>query len=94
MPLDEVVKARNRGIERKRKAVMDVGGKCEKCGYNRNLAALCFHHIDPKDKSFALDLRAFSAYSDNKLATEINKCKLLCHNCHNEEHNDDKWASK
>ena len=36
------------------------GGKCEVCGYNKNAAALHFHHKDPGAKSFKLDVRALS----------------------------------
>ena len=38
---------KTRWKDRRRKAVQLLGGKCEKCGYNRNLAALEFHHVEP-----------------------------------------------
>lgn len=49
-----------RGLKRKYEAVMMRGGKCERCGYNKNLAALEFHHRDPNTKKFQIDTRAFS----------------------------------
>ena len=51
-----------RGLKRKYEAVQMRGGKCERCGYNKNLAALDFHHRNPKiPKSFfQIDMRAFS----------------------------------
>ena len=38
----------------KKEAVKRKGGKCEICGYNKNIAALHFHHKDPETKNFAL----------------------------------------
>lgn len=76
-----------RGITRKFKAIMDRGGKCECCGYNKNMAALDFHHINPEEKSFGLDMKAFSNHSWEVISLELNKCKLLCANCHREIHN-------
>lgn len=81
---------KERGINKKIKAVLSLGGKCTSCGYNKNLAALEFHHIDPSTKEFALDLRVFSNLSDVKLNIELEKCVLLCANCHREVHNLDK----
>lgn len=31
---------------------MSLGGKCQECGYNKNIAALEFHHINPDEKEF------------------------------------------
>lgn len=81
---------KERGINKKIKAVLSLGGKCTSCGYNKNLAALEFHHIYPSTKEFALDLRVFSNLSDVKLNIELEKCVLLCANCHREVHNLDK----
>lgn len=85
---------KERGINKKIKAVLSLGGKCISCGYNKNLSALEFHHIDPSIKEFALDLRVFSNLSDDKLNIELEKCELLCANCHREVHNLDKngWS--
>lgn len=68
---------------------MSRGGKCEKCGYNHNIAALDFHHLNPKEKEFAIDLRKFSNMSLEKLQKELDKCILVCANCHRELHNPD-----
>jgi len=73
--------------DRKRQAVELFGGKCSKCGYNKNLAALCFHHRDPEIKEFTwLKLRLKSWES---VVDELKKCDLLCSNCHNEIHSPD-----
>ena len=76
-----------RGLKRKYEAIMAHGGKCECCGYDKNLAVLEFHHINPDEKEFQIDMRHFSNTSIEKLQLELNKCKLLCANCHREEHN-------
>jgi hypothetical protein len=57
------------------------------CGYNKNHAALCFHHIEPTLKSFQIDLRRCSNSSWDNLSKEVSKCQLLCLNCHAELHN-------
>ena len=79
--------ARKLTKKRKRLLVDYKGGKCERCGYNKNLAALEFHHIDPKTKEFNMG-RNLSRDMD-KLKLEVDKCMLLCANCHKEEHNPD-----
>ena len=45
-----------RGRRRKNFLVELAGGKCRRCGYRKNLAALEFHHLKPESKSFQLDL--------------------------------------
>lgn len=58
--------------------------KCERCGYDKNTAALCFHHLDPTKKDF--EISVMSSYSKTEVEQEIDKCIVLCHNCHMEEH--------
>ena len=57
------------------------------CGYSKNSSALAFHHLNPKDKSFSLDLRSLSNRKQAKIDDEVAKCILICHNCHAEIHN-------
>lgn len=76
-----------RGLRRRLKLIDLSGGSCNVCGYNKNISALSFHHIDPSQKSFQLDLRRCSNNRWDKLVEEMHKCKLLCLNCHAEEHN-------
>jgi hypothetical protein len=69
----------------KKKAVDYKGGCCNICGYDKCLAALEFHHIDPttKEKScYNLMLMSW-----DRVKNEIDKCVLLCSNCHREKHN-------
>ncbi len=61
------------------------GGKCEICGYDKCDRALSFHHINPKTKSFGLSDKGLTkAY--NTIKKEIDKCILVCANCHMEIH--------
>ena len=75
-----------RGLERKIMFVKRRGGKCEACGYSKNYAALTFHHIDPSVKESGLTIRNMSNNSLAVLEREIEKCRLLCRNCHAEIH--------
>lgn len=59
------------------------GGRCERCGYNKCMDALQFHHLDPNKKDFALSK---STRSYEELKAEVDKCILLCANCHAEIH--------
>ena len=81
------VTQQQRGRERRLLLIQSKGGRCERCGYGRNHAALAFHHLDPANKSFAVDLRNCSNTSWDALQEEARKCLLLCLNCHSEIHN-------
>ena len=77
------------GLYLKYKLILARGGKCEKCGYDKNMAALQFHHLDPKEKLFELDSRTIERKKDREIIEEFNKCILLCANCHSELHHPD-----
>lgn len=69
-----------------------LGGKCVHCGYSRYLSALEFHHIDPTTK-VALVSKLISQYNTTStvrnyelLVAEVDKCLLLCSNCHAAKH--------
>lgn len=68
----------------KQLAVNYKGGKCSNCGYSKCIAALEFHHVDPntKDKDY---FNSRGGLTD-ALKIELDKCVLLCANCHREEH--------
>lgn len=61
-----------------------VGDKCSVCGYNKCDHALELHHVDPSKKEFSLSKSR--SYSKQKILAEIDKCVLLCANCHREVH--------
>ena len=60
------------------------GGKCERCGYNKCIRALDFHHL--RDKSFTISSAADSSGNIPKIIEEIKKCTMICSNCHRELH--------
>jgi predicted HNH restriction endonuclease len=63
------------------------GGKCEICGYNKCLAALDFHHLDPSQKEKEITRWRMCNYKyHDELFTELDKCILVCANCHRELH--------
>lgn len=66
--------------------ISQKGGKCQICGYNKNLAVLSFHHRENTKKCFSLSASAFSSKPINILQIEADKCDLLCSNCHLELH--------
>lgn len=80
-------RVRQKGLERKIYFINKLGGKCQCCGYDKNLAALTFHHTDPENKSFNLDMRKMTNTKMSSLEEEAKKCQLLCQNCHVELHN-------
>jgi hypothetical protein len=69
----------------KEQAIVYLGGKCCFCGYSRCNAALDFHHIDEKNKKFGLSKDGITR-SWEKTKHELDKCVLVCANCHREIH--------
>lgn len=61
-----------------------LGGKCKVCGYSKCLAALEFHH-NSGDKEGHVS-KIIKDFSKQKGLKEIEKCILLCANCHRELH--------
>ena len=74
-------------IEWRRRAKIELvqykGGKCERCGYDKCIDALEFHHLNPDDKDFTVSGKSWSI---EKLKNEVDKCILVCSNCHKEIH--------
>ncbi len=64
-------------------AISYKGGKCQICGYLRYQGALELHHINPKDKSFGIGDKGYTR-SWERVKAELDKCILLCANCHRE----------
>lgn len=77
---------KERGLDRKQACINLKGGKCEKCGYNKTVAALTFHHRDPKQKSFELSQSILKQKRWSDIKIELEKCDLVCFNCHMEIH--------
>ena len=77
-------------VSRRRKKLREMardykGGKCMICGYYKCQRSLSFHHLNPKEKDFDLSSRGLTR-SWERIKKEIDKCVLLCANCHMEIH--------
>ena len=66
-------------------AIAYKGNKCQCCGYNKCPQALEFHHIDPSQKDFGLGAKGYTRSWD-KNKEELDKCVMVCANCHREIH--------
>lgn len=78
--------------QRKRQYKVDFilykGGKCAICGLEfngENQTVFDFHHINPEDKLFEIAQSKISLTND-RMRDELDKCLLLCANCHLELH--------
>jgi len=83
-------KCSSESVQKRRKEIKEAlvkykGGKCEKCGYDKCIAALEFHHINPEEKEFGISAAGVTR-SMSVLQKEADKCVLLCSNCHREFH--------
>ncbi len=67
------------------KAIKYKGGKCIVCKYSKSSRALSFHHLNPAEKSFGISARGITRSWD-KVQKELDKCVLVCANCHAEIH--------
>lgn len=76
--------SKQRQKETKIDAVKYKGGKCQKCNYDKCITALEFHHMDPEKKDPRW--KNMKNWSFDKIKPELDKCILLCANCHRESH--------
>ncbi len=65
-------------------AVRFLGDRCVRCGWRGNQAAFQFHHKNPAEKDFTIGNVANKSWDSIK--SEMQKCMLLCANCHMIEH--------
>lgn len=76
-------------MRKKIKGVEYLGGKCIRCGFDHP-SALQFHHRDPEQKFFNVTSKELSMPRkypwDTTIIPELDKCDLLCANCHFLEH--------
>ncbi len=63
------------------------GGKCQICGYNQYPGALDFHHVvhNIHSPNFSIGNKGYTR-SWKRVKTELDKCILVCSNCHREIH--------
>ena len=82
------LKQRKTRAANKARAVSYLGGECRHCGLvTDHLAVYDFHHIDMKEKE--ADPGSLLHYSWTRIQKELDKCILLCANCHRIEHEKD-----
>lgn len=80
-------KGREPSVPQQKLAIIENAKKaCRNCGYNRCLQALDFHHIDEKSKLFGISHYNRKGITPEILQAEIDKCVVLCSNCHREFH--------
>ena len=65
-----------------------LGGVCVRCGFDEFASALDFHHIQGKDKEYQIARIVANsvAITEQALVDELDKCALLCRNCHGAYH--------
>lgn len=80
---NEITLARQKEI--KLMAIGYKGGSCQRCGYNKYVGALEFHHLNPEIKDENWN-RFKNRKFDQRFKDELDKCELLCANCHREAH--------
>jgi len=59
--------------------------KCERCSEN-HISCLDFHHIDPNKKEICISNICRTGWGKERILKEINKCTVLCANCHRKLH--------
>lgn len=76
-------KASKKSITRNQEYVYNflLKNPCCKCGESEPMC-LDFDHIDPKSKDANICSLIFNCVSLDKLQSEIDKCQVLCANCH------------
>lgn len=77
----------------KKELVEYKGCKCEKCGYNKNIKNLEFHHLNPDDKEFNISTEG-GIRSIEEFKKEVDKCILVCTICHRDIHDEISGATR
>lgn len=68
---------------KKLKAIEAFGCKCQVCGYDKCIGALDFHHLTDKQHSPSYIIQRWAW---DRIKKELDKCILVCSNCHREIH--------
>ena len=80
----EAIDKHNKRLAVERRILIDeikLKTGCIECGYKENPVALDFDHINPADKEFTIGT-SYTSVSLKRLYKEIDKCQVLCANCH------------
>lgn len=83
MSKSRIDSAKRRRILRRVLALKIKGVKCIKCGYNKNISVMNFHHPNGRDIEHG---KVIQRLGWEDFLKEIDKCVVLCSNCHQEEH--------
>lgn len=67
--------------------------KCAHCGES-DVRCLQFHHNDPIKKESYITTMCYQGYGIEKIKKELDKCVLLCANCHCKIHNKTRWYKR
>ncbi len=70
-------------------AINYKGGKCVDCEQTYPLYVYDFHHLDPELKD--IDWNKMRLVKHETMVAELNKCVLLCSNCHRIRHHSQKY---
>jgi hypothetical protein len=76
---------------KKSELIIYKGGKCVNCDLKytgKNGSVFQFHHKEPKDKLFQLG-NQLTNHKWEKVIQEVDKCDLLCANCHSLRHSEE-----
>jgi len=65
-------------------AIEFLGGECNKCKQKFDPVCYDFHHVDPNNKEFTIGDNMLLA--KHRIQKEVEKCILLCANCHRLTH--------
>ena len=71
----------------KKKMVEEAGGLCQRCHQAFPDCVFDFHHRDESEKSFSLGDKTSTVKLD-LIRAEVEKCDLLCSNCHRIVHDE------
>lgn len=74
----------DRRFKVKKQCVEYKGGACQECGYNKCSRALVFHHLNESEKCF--EISGSHSRSWEIIQQELDKCIMICANCHAELH--------
>ena len=75
---------KERVLNTKQKAIEYLGGKCVDCGLFDDPCVYDFHHLNPNEKEISFGKN--KSLSFDKIKSELDKCVLLCSNCHRKRH--------
>src|SRR3984957_6048689 len=82
----------SKGKENRLYIIEKLGGSCINCGFNKWKSSLDVHHLDPSKKDVAFSTIRY--WTRDRIDGELQKCVLLCRNCHAAHHSGELINSK